>query len=298
MPQSISISCCGKINLALAVAPPLPADHPSAGMHPITSWFAPIAFSDTLTINLAATSTYDITFADLRPVDWPLERDLAARAHRALEHHLARPLPVSLQLVKHIPPGSGLGGGSSNAAHTLIALNRLFQLNLAAADLRAIASSLGSDIPFFIDDHTPPRPAIVTGLGHAIERLAPTFLPIILIIPPIACPTGPVYKAFDTLPPPPDRHSHIPIAAQNSDTTDLFNDLWPAACLVAPSLQDIRRRAAAVLTHPIQLSGSGSALFAIAPAEAAPALRSALPECRILVTHTLAPGAAATGASP
>ena len=291
MPDALAWPCPAKINLALAVGQPLPPDHPRAGMHPIASWFAPIALADTLSVTRlaqSASSHYTITRADRQPVDWPIDHDLAVRAHRALEQFLSRTLPIHLDLTKHIPPGTGLGGGSSNAASTLLALNQLFELNIPHITLARIASNLGSDIAFFIDDQ-PPRPALVTGLGEQIERLPPLQLPILLILPPFACHTPAVYRTFDTLAYQPAHLDHACTIARTADTQQLFNDLWPAAQLVAPQLTHIHARATHALSAPVHLSGSGSALFAIAPADHANALARALPECIILSTHTLAP---------
>jgi 4-diphosphocytidyl-2-C-methyl-D-erythritol kinase len=300
----LSTACYAKINLNLAVARALPREHPHAGMHPIASCIAPITLADALTIETLAprgatdASVYDITHFDGSAVDWPIESDLAFRAHRALQDHLHTTLPIRLSLVKKIPAGAGLGGGSSDAAATLRSLNTLFDLKLPLQTLRALAGTLGSDIPFFIDDTNPPRPALVTGLGHTIERLPPATLPILLVIPPFACSTAAVYHAFDQLPPLPDHRDRAIAAVRNALDADLFNDLWPAACNVQPALADLHHRAHAAIGLPVHLSGSGSAMFSIAPHTAQPTLAAALPECGVLPLHTLAPPTSPPGARP
>lgn len=199
------------------------------------------------------------------PIDWPLEKDLAVRAHRLLEQHTGRPLPISLILSKRIPVGGGLGGGSSDAAATMLALNRLFELGLPLSQLRDLARTLGSDIAYFIDDASPPRPAIVTGLGDRIERIPASVAAALLIIPPFGCPTGPVYKAFDALPVKPIRVTDIrALPASNPAAAPLFNDLLPAAQSVQPALGPLRHRIAAAAGLPVHMSGSGSTLFILA----------------------------------
>ena len=85
-----------------------------------------------------------------------------------MEEHVGRKLPIKMRLEKRIPVGGGLGGGSSNAAAMLRALNELFDLKLSRETLRDIAARLGSDVPFLIDGGS----AIVTGLGEQLEPTA------------------------------------------------------------------------------------------------------------------------------
>lgn len=266
-----------KLNLALAVGPPIPGPGPTAGMHPIASWMHAIDLHDTIEIEAlpeGRPSRLDIRWADdaprQSPIDWPAERDLALRALLALEAALGRPLRAHLTITKRIPTGAGLGGGSSDAATTLLAANGLFNLDLPLARLADIARPLGSDIAYFIDDTDPPRPALVRGLGDQITRLQSQHGHwAVLLLPSFGCPTGPVYKSFDALPPRPFRESDIAaLAASNSIPTDrLFNDLDQPAAAVAPALADLRARAAAAAGAPVHMSGSGSTLYFISHSE-------------------------------
>lgn len=261
------------MNLALAVGPPRPGD----GYHPICSWFAPINLSDNLALERlpeGAPSRYAIEWAPdaLRrsPIDWPIEKDLAVRAHRALEQHVARPLPVSMRLTKRIPVGGGLGGGSSDAAAMLLGLRELFELPLTDEALREISRPLGSDIAFFIADL--PRPALVEGLGDVISPLPRTEGFLILLLPTFGCPTGPVYKAFDALGPGPIRDAEVRGMAAthtaNLVSAPLFNDLAAAAERVVPELAMLRGRAQRALDRPIHITGSGSTMFIVCRDEA------------------------------
>lgn len=80
----------------------------------------------------------------------PEEQDLVVRAARLLQAHTGTTLGVDIEIDKVLPMGAGLGGGSSDAATTLLALNRLWKLDLPRAELQALAVKLGADVPFFV----------------------------------------------------------------------------------------------------------------------------------------------------
>lgn len=156
----LELSCPAKVNLALYVGAPC-----TDGLHPLASWMVALRFADTLTLQHHESGN-DSRF-DIRPIDesvdgrgftgtssprisidWPIEEDLVYRAHRLMEQHVGSHLPVHLKLRKRIPAGAGLGGGSSNAAATLVGLNHLFDLGLPDQTLIPIARRLGSDVVF------------------------------------------------------------------------------------------------------------------------------------------------------
>src|SRR5262249_20048039 len=124
---------------------------------------------------------------------------------------------------------------------------------------------LGSDVRFFLDDHAPPRPALVTGLGERVERLGPCGAELVLILASFACPTGAVYAAYDRLGPRPLRERAVRDLAASGRADGLFNDLAPAAECVAPGLDAIRRAASQAAGLPVHVTGSGSALFVVCP---------------------------------
>lgn len=264
--SKLTLPAPAKINLALAVGPARAGD----GMHPIASWMAPIGLSDTITAQRLADSDesrFEVVNdpAALRPapIDWPLELDLAVRAVRALEAHAGRALPVAMRVEKRIPVGAGLGGGSSDAAATLLAVRELFQLAITDEALAGIALGLGSDVPFFLGD----GPALVTGFGETIERTPPVTGAefITIFAPPFACATGAVYAAFDRLPAAEFRASAVGAMARSGsfNDSDCFNDLAPAAEAVEPSLAEFRARISAAASVPAHVTGSGSAVFTI-----------------------------------
>ena len=270
---SISIRAHAKVNLALAVGRPIESG-PRSGMHPIATWMAPIGLADTVTIERTGGAPgFNIAWSDGRQIDWPIESDLVFRAHAALSRELgpgADPLGAHITVRKSIPAGGGLGGGSADAAATLRGLNRLFDLQIGADRLRAIASTLGSDIPFFIPDDPDPAvaspAAMVTGLGEQIDA-APVrsggAVPLTLVFPPFGCPTGEVYRAFDSAPPGIFREAEVAALASAGvvESSDLFNDLAAAAVAVRPALGRIRDDLERSFRRRVHVSGSGSTLF-------------------------------------
>lgn len=200
-----------KINLCLSVGAPIP-EGPTAGFHPIASWMQCIDLYDEVRIHRLprGESSYSVRWAEdaprPTPIDWPIEKDLAVRAHRAFEaavrEAFALDIPVAIEVIKRIPAGAGLGGGSSDAAAVLLGLLEQGPHDLPRELLLKLCAALGSDVAFFADTdrrEDVPRPALVTGLGDQIRRVDPVAGDIVLIIPPYACATGPVYKAFDQI---------------------------------------------------------------------------------------------------
>ncbi|MBL0921906.1 MAG: hypothetical protein IBJ10_07235 [Phycisphaerales bacterium] len=272
--DSITVPAYAKVNLALAVGPPVDAG-PRKGWHPISSWMAAVSLSDTLTLRRLpddSLSRYAVRWDDaaLRKsaIDWSITKDLAVRAHLALEGTEARALPVQMRLDKRTPVGGGLGGGSSDAAAALRATAELFGVRTAASELRALSGALGSDVAFFLDEERSPRPALVEGFGDRIERMPGARGSLVLLFPEFGCPTPEVYRAFDAV----DAKTSFESRAESvrgmalaADVRgDLFNDLAAPAELVAPGLRDLRAAVEAATAVPAHVTGSGSTLFLVA----------------------------------
>lgn len=260
-----SYTCPAKINLALSVGCPRPGD----GYHPLCSWMARVSLGDDLLLEPASgASSFTIEWAadapSPSPIDWPIDKDLMVRAHRLLEGECKRELPVRALLRKRTPVGAGMGGGSSDAATMFVALDALFGLKTGTPTLARLASTLGSDIPFFFGAPS----AIVSGVGECIEDLpAGQTIHLALILPPLQCNTRAVYKAYDALSPdavvdgPAVRRlaSEIPLPPAGP-----FNDLAQAAFVVEPRLRELRELCAARLGRPVHVTGSGAAMFVVA----------------------------------
>lgn len=258
MRRHLHESAPAKLNLALSVGPP-DAAH---GMHPINSWMVTIDLVDDLFVTRLdedSISRYAIGWhAEARQpsdIDWPVADDLSVKAHRAIERFTNRRLPVQMKLEKRIPVGGGLGGGSSDAAAMLRACNRLFDLELSDDELRHIAASLGSDIPFLIAGGS----AIVSGFGDEIELLTeiPDFHAV-LFFSDTSCGTEAVYGRFDAQGTAVLRAHAVREAIS---TGHFFNDLAEPALEEVPALRSHLTAIESTAKRPVYVSGSGSTLF-------------------------------------
>jgi 4-diphosphocytidyl-2-C-methyl-D-erythritol kinase len=148
-----------KLNLFLRVLRRRPD-----GYHELQTAFVPIELADTLDFELLDDGRIERR-GDLAG---PIEQDLAVRAARLLQQESRCTLGARIDLEKRIPTGGGLGGGSSDAATSLIALNRLWGLNWNRERLAALGVRLGADVPFFLQ----PGPALGEGIGQKLSPLA------------------------------------------------------------------------------------------------------------------------------
>lgn len=299
----ISVAAQAKVNLTLAVGGP----RPPKGYHPICSHFHCVDLADDVTISPlperpAGHITLDVAWAAdaLRPspIDWPAEKDLAVRAAAAATLRLGITHGLHLTVRKRIPTGGGLGGGSANAGAVLRLLHSVTMQagNVPAAEsgqwMTEVGSLLGSDVPFFadpvgIEGDIAPRPAVVEGYGEQLRRIERTHGWLVLILPPVACPTPAVYREFDAgLPgtggqgpkePDADR-VFAAVSALLGRTISgelLFNDLAEPAMRVAPQLRLIAAEAGRITGQSVHVSGSGSTLFVAAGADRAAAAKAA-----------------------
>src|SRR3954465_3364183 len=147
-----------KVNLVLNIL-----SKRSDGFHELETVMHPVGLCDRLTFSRAASVELTCDNAEL-PCD---SRNLVHKAATAFLQEAALREGVRIRLEKKIPMAAGLGGGSGNAAVTLLALNELFARPLAEDQLLKIAASLGSDVPFFLWG----KPALATGRGEKVEPL-------------------------------------------------------------------------------------------------------------------------------
>lgn len=155
--------CC-KINLGLNVTEKRPD-----GYHNLETIFYPIPLEDALEVNILPTDC-DIPYR-LRQygssIEVEPEKNLVVKAYMMLKEDFDLP-PIDIHLIKHIPSGAGLGGGSSDAAFMLVLLNHLFDLHLDYVQLESYASRLGADCAFFIRS----VPTFATGIGNIFTSIA------------------------------------------------------------------------------------------------------------------------------
>jgi 4-diphosphocytidyl-2-C-methyl-D-erythritol kinase len=189
--------------------------------------------------------------------------NLVVRAARLLQESTGCPRGCRLRLIKRIPMAAGLAGGSSDAAATLLGLNRLWQLGLTAGDLEKLGAELGSDVPFFF--HLPA--AWCTGRGEIVTPVAfPRALDLVLVCPSFGCPTADVYRQVKT--PEQARDGAGMLAAAAAGDVEvigrhLHNRLQPAAVAIAPEISEIVDRVEAQQPAGTLMSGSGSTVFAV-----------------------------------
>ena len=177
-----------KINLFLHVT-----GHRADGYHTLQTLFQLLDYGDD--IEIAATDDGRIErIGDVPGV--AADNDLTLRAARLLQAHTATPRGARIRLHKRIPVGGGLGGGSSDAATTLLALNRLWNLGRPRSELAALGVTLGADVPVFVHG----RSAWAEGIG---EILTPVTLPetwYVVLAPPVAVSTADVFAGLQLTP--------------------------------------------------------------------------------------------------
>jgi len=257
-----------KLNLFLHVVGRRPD-----GYHLLQSIFVLVDWADTLHVERrddGALRRHDLGVT--LPAD-----DLCLRAARALQSATGCTWGADISIAKHIPSGAGMGGGSSDAATTLLALNRLWGLNLPRARLLALALTLGADVPFFIGGDN----AFVEGIG---ERLTPITLPpmwVAVVKPPSSLSTQAIFTHPSLV------RSTGPAILSGSLVEDCaagrfgHNDLQPPAEDLCPEVGQAVRWLERRFGNA-RMTGSGSAVFARAGTGDSPVAT--------LPMHELAPG--------
>ena len=239
-----------KINLSLRVL-----GRRADGFHGLESLMCPVSVFDTLEVTRRAEGGLEFVCDDpALPTD---DDNLVVRAARLFGSACGIELQVRIALMKRIPHGAGLGGGSSDAATTLRALDRLFETRLSREALAAMAAELGSDVPFFIYQSA----AMIRGRGERVEPVAfPHALPLLLIKPPFGVPTPWAYSRWKDAREIPD----VPYAAQVFPWGELVNDLERPVFEKYIFLADVKRW---LLAQPeatgALMSGSGATVFAV-----------------------------------
>ena len=276
-----SLLAPAKINLTLEVLGELPG-----GYHELDTVFASLDLADELRWR-EATQTRLTLSGELRGL--PIssgEDNLVLRALRALESRVGRELPLEIELIKRIPAGGGLGGGSVDAAALLWGANQSHQLGLSPLELQQLGATLGADVAYGV------RGGVAGGRGRG-DELEPLPVPrsqtVHLILPPFACPTGDVYRAWDARPVPqaPGCSARL-VAELQTDTPlaleHLANDLESAAWQVQPALADISQALRPL--GRVLLCGSGSTLSCWSEASTAEVERRVRAwNCQVVTTH-------------
>ena len=238
----------------------------SDGFHDIETIFYPVGLSDALEFVVPAESVAEDELSVTGfPAGCPSSENLAVRAATLMRERFEFPY-LKIHLHKSIPPGSGLGGGSSDAAGMLMLLNRYFNLGATGNDLKSMALTLGSDCPFFING----SPVLATGRGEIFDPL-PCFLDgayIVIIHEGIHISTPLAYSKSN----PRGRGSGLKelIELPREEWREMItNDFEDYAFNAFPVLADIKSSLYRAGAFYSSMSGSGSAMYGLFPEEPA-----------------------------
>jgi len=266
--HSLLVQAPAKLNLFLEVL-----GKRTDGFHELVTLMTSVRLYDTLRFDddpsgQITLRCHDALSAETVPTG---EDNLVVRAARLLQEQAGIPRGATIDLWKRIPSAAGLGGGSSDAAATLSALNRLWELHLSLAELSVLAARLGSDVPFFLGRSTS---AICRGRGESIEPVEiPSGLWFVIVRPPSGLSTAEVYSHLQG-----SRQSNSSPGVQTrvgNLVRHLQRGRWGrAAASLHNSLQvpaeqlsnDVVRLRAEFARQPVcghLMSGSGSAYFGL-----------------------------------
>ncbi|MBM4451741.1 MAG: 4-(cytidine 5'-diphospho)-2-C-methyl-D-erythritol kinase [Chloroflexi bacterium] len=258
----LSLLAPAKINLVLEVL-----GKRNDGYHEIRSLMQTVSLCDVLSFKLAEGVSLECDQPSLQNKD-----NLVLRAAELLREACACSKGVNIKLEKRIPHGSGLGGGSSDAAVTLLALNKLWALELSLSELVALGIRLGSDVPFFFHRGT----ALVEGRGERVTPVSQS-LPqwFVLLIPPLPRPPQKTKQLYSRL-----NKSHYTNGSQTARALEalpgtgqlpssLLYNVFDAIALEAfPGLEEYWGILERIGATNIHLAGSGPTLFAATAIEA------------------------------
>lgn len=240
--QPLCVPAPAKINLFLHIVGRRPD-----GYHLLQTAFRMLDWGDEITLQRRDDGLI-LRTSDVPGV--PAESDLVVRAARALQAASGSRFGADIGVLKRIPMGGGLGGGSSDAASVLLALNRLWGCGLSRQALQDLGLKLGADVPFFIFGET----AFAEGVGEALRPLAVPPAWYVMVAPPVSVPTAEIFSAKELT-----RNTEI-LIMQGFAAHKTRNDMQAVVCVkypeVAESLEWLSQYGDA------RMSGSGACLFA------------------------------------
>ena len=240
--NTLSCPAPAKLNLFLHVVGRRPD-----GYHLLQTLFRFIDLNDTLHFTLRR----DGAVHRLKVLDAvPEEQDLCVRAARLLQRETGCKFGVDIAVGKHIPMGGGLGGGSSDAATTLMALNRLWGLELTRERLMQLGLQLGADVPVFVFGEN----AFAEGVGEKLQAYPVGDAWYVVLIPPVHVPTAEVFGHPDLT------RDTISLKIRALSTAQLHNDLQPVVCKLYPPVAE--HLAWLQQFAPAMMTGSGACVFA------------------------------------
>jgi len=254
---TLKILSPAKINLRLEVL-----GKREDGYHEIRGIFQKIHLADEIEVSLKRDPGIFLSCSD--PELPQGEDNLAFRAALLLLSQTEKKTGIRITLEKRIPPASGLGGGSSNAASVLIALNRLMKLHLTPELMMEMGEKLGADVPFFL---FPGKTALAEGIGEKLKAISlKPRLYLVLVNPPIPISTPFAYQRLNRqLTKKPEDIINIPSKIEGlSDLIPLLsNDFEEVIFFLYPEIKEIKERLVMEGAEGSLMSGSGSTVFGI-----------------------------------
>ena len=236
-----------KINIGLNIT-----SKRADGYHNLESIFYPIAWRDILEIIPSKQLSFDS-----KGLSIPGQANLCLKAYELMKSHYGIN-PVSMYLHKNIPIGAGLGGGSSDAAFTLMALNTIFELGLEKDELKKMAAQLGADCPFFIDN----RPSLTSGIGELLNPidLDMSNYHLLVVKPDVFVSTAEAFSAIVPQTPSLSIEEEIKMPVEK---WTLKNDFEDSIFLQYPELLEIKKSLIQSGALYASMSGSGSSIYGI-----------------------------------
>jgi len=216
------------------------------GYHTLQTAFRLIDLCDTLTFYPRTDDK--IVLKTKIPNTCPTQ-ELSVRAATLLQKKAGMDCGVDIHIEKRIPMGAGLGGGSSDAATTLIALNHLWKIHWDRITLQRLAVALGADVPFFIFG----QDAFADGIGEQLQPIDVPNATYVILFPPVHVPTGQIFSCPDL------KRDCQPIRVDEALSIDNQNVLTPVAVRYFPVIQEYLDWLAQ-FGHA-KMSGSGAAVF-------------------------------------
>ena len=250
---TLTVPAPAKLNLFLHVTGRRPD-----GYHTLESLMVLLDFGDTIALSRREDGEIVLEYP-LPGV--PVESDLTWRAAKLLRDHAGAAPGVTIALTKRIPMGAGLGGGSSDAASVLLALNRLWRLDLPRGELMRLGLQLGADVPFFLFGAN----AHVAGVGEILRPVTVPRMAYLIVVPPVHVATAGIFAA-------PALKRDTPASGSAAFQFGFGgNDLQPVAMASHPAIATAIRAldtadfaGAGRTTHAAaRMSGSGSAVFRV-----------------------------------
>ncbi len=239
-----------KINIGLQITSKRPD-----GYHNLETIFYPVKISDAIEILPSSSLEFKIWNTDLEPS----LNNLCVQAYQLLKADYDIP-PVTIHLLKNIPIGAGLGGGSSDASATLKLLNQYFELQISQYQLLNYAAKLGADCPFFIDN----KPCFAHGTGTDLSPIDLSLeqYRIVVIKPPVHISTAEAYSQVMPTPSNIDLRLAINLPIQEWKI-NIRNDFEFSLFEKYPVISDIKNKLYELGAHYASMSGSGSAVYGI-----------------------------------